>query len=656
MFTSVCASRGLALYSRAMGVIRVLPPTLVNRIAAGECVERPASVVKELMENALDAGAARVDVQIVDGGRELIQVSDDGVGMAADDLRLAVEPHATSKIQNDDDLFNIHTMGFRGEALASVGAVARLTITSQPREGADIGHSITVDGGELRGPTPCAAAPGTRVEVRDLFYCVPARRKFLRTTQTEMGQITEQFARVALANPSVAFSLRHGGRVFHQLAAVESSLARIRDFYGEDLAKVLLPIERHSDALRVEGFAAPPKESRGAGKWEYLFVNGRFIRDRFVSHAIKEAYRSLIDPSRYPVVFLFLTIDPAGVDVNVSPTKIEVRWRDSNYVHAQVLAALRDKFLSTNLDHRLSTAAGGQDAYRARVRDAMIDFFTHVKPAAERGAVNSATAEPLRATPHDRVGERDESLFRRDSNEALLATEPPRFPADMPVGKSGASDTAPAYASDREDAPPAAVEPDIAPAFTPNGRAVQIHNMYIVAQTDEGLMIIDQHALHERILYEELAARIARRPLESRRLLLPDMVPAPADRLAALEANGDTLARLGIELIQSGPQTVSVLAFPTFLERLDRVEFVRDLLDLLSEQGARPSPETLLHKALDMMACKAAVKFGDTLTSDEIDALLQRRTLAERSSHCPHGRPTTLHLSLRELEKQFKRR
>lgn len=619
-------------------------------------MERPASVVKELMENALDAGASRIDVQILDGGRELIQVSDDGVGMTAEDLRLAVEPHATSKIRSDDDLFNIHTMGFRGEALASIGAVARLTLTSRPREGADVGHSLTVAGGEMRGPTPCAAAPGTRVDARDLFYCVPARRKFLRTTQTEMGQITEQFARIALANPGVAFSLRHGGRAFHQLAAADSHLKRIGDLYGEDLARVLLPVERSTDALRVVGYAAPPKESRGAGKWEYVFVNGRFIRDRFVSHAVREAYRSLIDPSRFPVVFLFLTIDPAGVDVNVSPTKIEVRWRDSNFTHAQVLAALRDKFLSSNLDHRLQAASAAPDAYRVRVREAMIDFFTKSQPALDAGAGAAALAGHIPAGAGGGgggVGSRvDGSLSAPPREVSWNEQRQPAAPGQAAAPLTGAAQIGAATSNVVTQAP--TLRPSDASA--PRGRAVQVHNMYIVAETEEGLMIIDQHALHERILYEEFAARVAGRALESQRLLLPDVVPVPADRFAALESNAETLLKLGVELVQSGPQSVSLLAFPTFLERVDRAAFVRDLLDLLSEQGARPSPESLVHGVLDMMACKAAVKFGDPLTPAEIDALLERRALAERSSHCPHGRPTTLHLSLRDLERQFKRR
>ena len=280
-----------------MSIIRILPPNLVNRIAAGECVERPSSVVKELVENALDAGASRIDIAILDGGRDLISVSDDGVGMDVEDLRLAVHPHATSKIHADDDLFNIHTMGFRGEALASIGSVARLAITSRTTDG-DVAHQIRVEGGVVSEPSPCSGPVGTTVEVRDLFYAVPARRKFLKTPATEAGHTTEQLARIALAHPAVAFTLRSHNRVMHELRAADTRLKRIADFFGPEVADVLIPIARESGGVRLEGLVAPPRDSRGSGKWEYLFVNGRYVRDKFVSHAVKEAYRSLIDPSR----------------------------------------------------------------------------------------------------------------------------------------------------------------------------------------------------------------------------------------------------------------------------------------------------------------------------------------------------------------------
>ncbi|MCH7872492.1 MAG: DNA mismatch repair endonuclease MutL [Planctomycetes bacterium] len=603
-----------------MGLIRILPPGLVNRIAAGECIERPASVVKELVENALDAGAARIDVTVEAGGRDLIRVADDGCGMDADDLRLCLTPHATSKIIQDDDLFNIHTMGFRGEALPSIASVSRVRVASCP-PGAETGHTIEIDAGRIGEIVAAPSIPGTTVEVRDLFHCVPARRRFLRTNQTEMGHITEQLARIALAHPEIGFTLTHGKRTSHRLPAAADRRKRIADFYGPELAEVLLPISRDSGGVRVDGLVAPPAESRGSSKWEYLFVNGRYIRDRFVSHAVKEAYRSLIDPGSYPVAFLFITIDPGQIDVNVHPTKVEVRWKDSNFVHGQVLAALRDKFLQTNLDRPYRVPQSREDdVYRDRVRDAMVDFFTRSGSAvvsAERSAPTRQLAareamSPERETPT--------AASESSASDALDSTERPADPYQKPRP------------------------------------AIQIHNTYLVVETDQGVMIIDQHALHERVLYEQFRRRMTDRPLESQRLLIPETVRVAPDRIEALEAHADSLARLGIELRAAGPQSVALYAFPSLLERVNPAVFVRELLDLLSDAGARPEPDTLLHELLDMMACKAAVKAGDPLTPDEIESLLAARVDSQRSSNCPHGRPTTLHLTLRDLERQFKRR
>lgn len=633
-----------------MGEIRLLPPALVNRIAAGECVERPASVLKELVENALDAGACRIDVAVLDGGRELIQVADDGMGMEVDDLRLSIAAHATSKIRNDEDLFSIHTMGFRGEALASIGAVSRLRIVSRTRA-SEVAHAIGVEAGAVSEPAACAAPAGTTVEVRDLFFCVPARRKFLRTNQTEMGHISEQLARIALAHPGVSFTLKNQNRPAFDLAATADRRQRIADFYGPELAEVLLPVRRAGDRILVEGYIAPPAQCRRSGKWEYVFVNGRFIRDRFISHAIKSAYRSLIHPDEFPVAFLFITIEPNQLDVNVHPTKIEVRWRDSNYIHGQVLAALREKFLSTNLDRPLRPPAGDNEEYRERVRDAMVDFFTRAKPADVRRPVPSFSSGPVsivqptcdNAVPVAAGGPQGELPASPRADGTAHPGEAQESPG-LEIGAAPGSSHV--WLASRSEAPEAAA----------GVRAMQVHNTYLVVEVEDGLLIIDQHALHERILYEELRRRTAERPLESQRLLLPDVVRVPADRMEALEEHAELLQRLGLVLAAAGPQAVAVHAFPTLLARVNVQEFVRDLLDLLGERGQRPNLEALVHDVLDMMACKAAVKAGDPLTAEEVEALLAQRARAERPSHCPHGRPTTLRLTLRDLEGQFKRR
>ncbi len=426
-----------------------------------------------------------------------------------------------------------------------------------------------------------------------------------------------------LAHPDIAFTLTHGSRTTHRLPAAADRRKRIADFYGRELAEALLPVERDSGGVRVDGLAAPPAESRGSSKWEYVFVNGRYIRDRFVAHAVKEAYRSLIDPGSYPVVFLFITIDPGHLDVNVHPTKVEVRWRDSNFVHGQVLAALRDRFLQSNLDRSYRVPQSREDdAYRDRVRDAMVDFFTRSGSAATANAPAARGAMPSGG--------------------------------DLPPGSDRVEPGRASLAEAADSSAPVMDRP--ADPFRKPPRAMQIHNAYLVVETDEGVMIIDQHALHERVLYERLRRRMTERPLESQRLLIPETVRVGPDRIEALEAHADSLARLGIELRADGPQSVGLYAFPSLLERVNPAVFVRELLDLLSESTARPETDTLLHELLDMMACKAAVKAGDPLTSEEIESLLAARVDSQRSSNCPHGRPTTLHLTLRDLERQFKRR
>ncbi|MGD2109067.1 MAG: DNA mismatch repair endonuclease MutL, partial [Phycisphaerae bacterium] len=334
--------------------IRVLPELLVKKIAAGEVVERPASVVKELVENAIDADATRVAVTIEEGGKQLIRVTDDGCGMSAEELRLAVLPHATSKVLTEADLSSISTMGFRGEALASISAVSKLRIVSRPA-GSEAGHEIRVAAERLESSTAAGSTAGTTIEARDLFFNVPARRKFLRTNSTETGHINEQFARIALACPSIAFELTSNRRTTQNLPGCKTRLERVAKFYGPELASALLPVEREERGVRLEAYVAPPAQSRATAQWQYTFVNGRYIRDRFVQHAIKEAYRGLMEPNRHGVVFLFLRIDPNRVDVNVHPTKIEVRWAEPNMIHSQVLSALRETFQRADLTPAVRT-------------------------------------------------------------------------------------------------------------------------------------------------------------------------------------------------------------------------------------------------------------------------------------------------------------
>ncbi len=642
-----------------MPAIRVLPDVLVSKIAAGEVVERPASVVKELLENAIDAGADRIELTIEDGGKRLIRVSDNGCGMPADDLRLAVMPHATSKLATEDDLYRIGTLGFRGEALASIGSVSHLRIISRPHD-SDEGAEIRVAAERVESCGAAGAPPGTTVEVRDLFFNVPARRKFLRATSTEVGHVGEQFARIALAHAGVGFEMTNGQRVVQRLSAGQARLERIGALFGQELADELIHVQRDERGLGIDGYVAPPARSKATAAGQYVFVNGRYIRDRVLNYAIREAYRGLLEHTRYPIVFVFLTIDPAAVDVNVHPTKIEVRWQDANLVRSQVLSALRETFLRTDLTPALRT--GGQDATfdeadRAEIRHSIAEQLKSMTPARVVPPVSASAPGDRR---HDSYPARTGSVPSGGQTATTGASaadlwrslygpagaEPP--PASLPSPPEGPLTASAWSAAGRHGA-------EVPPSDTRRRPTIQLHNTYLVTETDDGLLIIDQHALHERILYEQLRQRLTAGPLESQRLLLPETLEATPRQLAVLEEHADLLHQLGIEVTRFGTNAVAVQAFPSLLADLDVRGFVRDLIDKLAEPGDQPHPEVLIHELLDMMACKAAVKAGDPLSPEEIDSLIANKHLVEKHSNCPHGRPTTLQMNLRDLEKQFKR-
>ncbi|HKQ50299.1 MAG TPA: DNA mismatch repair endonuclease MutL [Phycisphaerae bacterium] len=646
-----------------MPEIRKLDPSLVNKIAAGEVIERPASVVKELLENALDAGATRIDVALEEGGTQLIRVADNGSGVAAGDLPLAVAPHATSKLHTSDDLFNIRTLGFRGEALASIASVSRLRMASRT-VGAIEGHEIICTDGQIEGPRPCAAPVGTCVEVRQLFFNVPARRKFLRQAPTELTNATEQLARLALAHPQVAFTLAHNDRASRNLPATADRRARIADFYGAELAECLIPIDREERGLRIEALIAPPAQSRASTKWQYLFLNGRFISDRRIGFAIREAFRGLVEHDRYPVIFIFLTTDPQAYDVNVHPTKIEVRWRDAALVQSQVLAILRETLLSRDLTPGLSLARSSSGAaalteddlgHQERTRAALADYLKSIDPTQARLAF-----QPPRFPSESVRPSISETLTTRYPSFEEAVARPTHSTVVTHSGEGAAAEQRPpngkpVSGENESFEPPPANVPPVRTAAEAQASVIQVHNTYLVAQTEDGIIIVDQHALHERILYERFRDRILAGALESQRLLIAPTIEASAGMVQAAEHHRELLLRLGIELSVFGPTTLAVLGFPSLLKTVEPGEFVADLLEKLAEQSEPPSDETLLHQALDMMACKAAVKAGDPLTAEEMQALLMQRHLTDRSSNCPHGRPTTLQLSTRDLERQFKR-
>ena len=599
-----------------MGRIVHLDQNMINMIAAGEVIERPASVVKELMENSIDAGASEITVAVEDGGRKLISITDNGCGMEADDLDAAFASHATSKIKDTDDLHGIATLGFRGEALASVASIAQVRAVSRTPE-SDQAHCIEIDCGAKKPVGPCSGDVGTTIQIRDLFYKTPARRKFLRTANTEMGHISEQFTRIALAHPQLEFVLIHNRREVHRLARNQDRKQRIGQLFSMLAVEDLIEADTQEKGIRIRALLGHPMASRTNNRFQYAFLNDRFIRDKFISHAIKEAYRGLLEANRFPVVFLFIEMPYDDYDVNVHPTKTEVRFYNSNLVHSQILGALREKLLGTDLhvSAKLPTAASDigsgpgtvQRARRQEIADAMADFFKQHRP-------------PARQQQFD--------------------LQPDRPAQHHPVGDLGLS--------------PAATGIALAPELEER-RYIQIHDSYIIEQTDEGFVIIDQHALHERMMHHILRERVRREPLESQRLLLPESFEVTEAQADAIDGSAELLEKLGIEIVPFGPRTYAVQAFPTLLKKATPLSFVQDLVDLLVTKRSELNAEDLLDEVLSMAACKAAIKAGQKLADSEIEQLLADREKYESTTRCPHGRPTTITFSMSELEKQFKR-
>ncbi|HVT87379.1 MAG TPA: DNA mismatch repair endonuclease MutL [Tepidisphaeraceae bacterium] len=599
--------------------IHQLSPSLVNRIAAGEVIERPASVVKELVENSIDAGATHITVEIEDGGLELIRIIDDGNGIPPQELPLAFASHATSKILTDEDLFEIATMGFRGEALASIGSVSHSRILSRVAGASDhFAYEIINRGGTISDPQAAAGNAGTTVEVRNLFFNVPARRKFLKSPATEFGHISETLLRCALPQPKITFKLLHNNRVVLDLPATEQD-QRLLAAWPEEFHEQRLRLEWRDAEIYLRGIVGLPELARPTQKYQHFYLNGRPVRDKFVQHALRESYRGLTEPGRYPAAVLLLDMPAKDVDVNVHPTKAEVRFRDSGRIHGIVMVAVREILLGSELSPRAVPRDPASDQLQRDMQSRLAEFF-------KSGPVN-----PAAWAPSGSVSASPEARSAFDNRKQFDIPARPQ-PGPLPQGEGIALPVAPRA-----------------------GSAIQLHNSYLVAETDDGLVIIDQHALHERIMFEELKARLTRGPLESQRLLIPQTFAASARQIALLDQIQPLLNRLGIEASSFGPDSIGVQAFPTFLEKLDPAEFMRELLERGEQELLDLHEEELLHEVLDMMACKAAVKAGDPLTSGEIEALLARRDLVERSSNCPHGRPTTLRLSLHDLEKQFKR-
>lgn len=625
--------------------IRRLPPETVNRIAAGEVVERPASAIKELVENALDAGATRIEIQADAGGLSRILIADDGCGMAPDQLALAVERHATSKLEPDDagdvDLLRIHTLGFRGEALPSIGSVARLTITSRSKDGGDA-HQITVEGGDQRPVAPAGfpGPHGARVEVRDLFYATPARLKFMKSERSEAMAISDEIKRQAMAHEAVAFTLDLDGKTTLRLPAEHPGdagrLKRLAALLGRDFEANALLIDQQRDNVRLTGYAGLPTYSRGNAAHQFLFVNGRPVRDRLLQGALRGAYADFLARDRHPAAVLFLEIDPLYVDVNVHPAKAEVRFRDPALVRGLIVGALR---------HAL--AAAGHRASTTVAADALAGFTAHTganfgnQPAYSPTSPSAAGFSGWQGwdAPRPTTG------VLPGLNERTARVESPGFTPwpDQPSGPAS-----PAFTGSGEPANPV--------DFPLGAARAQVHGTYIVAQTRDGIVVVDQHAAHERLVYEKMKVQMAAGSVARQALLTPEVVeldPSEADRVVA---RAEELAQLGLIVEAFGAGAVLVRETPALLGDTDVQGLVRDIADDLCEHGAALALSERLGEVCGTMACHGSVRAGRVLSAPEMNALLRQMEATPHSGQCNHGRPTYVELKLGDLEKLFGRR
>ena len=619
------ASAGPFCYRSPIMAIRLLPPDIVNRIAAGEVIERPASAVKELVENAIDAGARRIDVTLKDGGRNLIQVVDDGLGMTPEELTLAVERHATSKLPSDD-LTHIATLGFRGEALPSIGAVGRLTITSR-KQGAEEAWRLAVEAGAKSRPEPAALGGGTRVDLADLFFATPARLKFLKSTRSEFGHAEEVVQRLAMAHPEIAFSLGDGDRVVLRYAATPGLMAdrdtarleRLAAVMGREFAQNALPIDAEREGHRLTGYIGLPTLNKATSAQQFLFVNGRPVRDRLLQGAVRGAYQDFLARDRHPLVALFLELPAEEVDINVHPAKAEVRFRDPGLVRGLIVGAARHALAAAG--HRASTtvAAAAMGSFRPGGTVSGQPSFGEL---AWRGSWPASAGVP------------------RGLAEQAAAIYAPFDGFERPQGR---------VLEEGESAPAAASFPLGAPR-------AQLHETYIVAQTAEGIVIVDQHAAHERLVYERMKQALADGGVKRQGLLIPEVVELDSAAAERLTARAGELAELGLVLEPFGQGAVVVREVPAMLGEVEVKGLVQDLADEIAEFGAALGLKERLEEVCGTLACHGSVRAGRRLNLAEMDALLRQMEATPHSGQCNHGRPTYVELKLADIERLFGRR
>ncbi|WP_303636140.1 DNA mismatch repair endonuclease MutL [Stenotrophomonas tuberculopleuritidis] len=625
--------------------IRSLPEILINQIAAGEVVERPASVVKELVENAIDAGASRVDIDLEEGGVRLIRIRDNGSGIAPEQLPLAVSRHATSKIANLDELEAVATLGFRGEALPSIASVSRFTLASR-RAHDEHGSALQIEGGKIGEVTPRAHAPGTTVEVRELFYNVPARRKFLRAERTELGHIEEWLRSLALARPDVELRVSHNGKASRRYKPGDLySDVRLAETLGEDFASQAVRVDHSGAGLRLHGWIAQPHYSRASADQQYLYVNGRSVRDRSVAHAVKMAYGDVLYHGRQPAYVLFLELDPTRVDVNVHPAKHEVRFRDSRLVHDFVYRTLKDALADTragmsaqDIGAAAAHPAEAGSAAAAPGAGAGASSFGYVRgPAPGAGAGGSAGFSGWR--PQQPLG--------------LQVADAPAAYAALYATPAGAERAAALPPMPMENGLPVTRADAGVP---PLGYAVaQLHGIYILAENAEGLIVVDMHAAHERIGYERLKNAHDGIGLQSQPLLVPITLAVGEREADTAEIEAETLAALGFEVTRAGPGALHVRSIPALLAHAEPEGLLRDVLTDLREHGQSRRIATARDELLSTMACHGAVRANRRLTVPEMNALLRDMEITERSGQCNHGRPTWARFSLAEIDRWFLR-
>jgi DNA mismatch repair protein MutL len=640
--------------------IRRLPPETVNRIAAGEVVERPASAIKELVDNAIDAGATRIEVEAHGGGLTRILVADDGCGLSAEELPVAIERHATSKLAPDAqglwDLLAIHTMGFRGEALPSIGSVARLSISSRAKGSSDA-WSILVEGGSVGDVAPAAFAGdhGARIEVRDLFYATPARLKFMKSERAEALAITEEIKRQAMANESVGFSLDIDGRRIIRLPpehpGPQGRLARLSAVLGRDFQDNAIEIDQTRDGVRLTGFAGLPTYNRGNAAHQYLFVNGRPVRDRLLQGALRAAYADFLARDRHPTAALYISLDTAEVDVNVHPAKAEVRFRDPALVRGLIVGALRHALAGAGHRASTTTAASALDAIRAQ-NMAPPPYSGYQPGPSPAGFSAWQSGGWTRPSPQVLPGLSDVSARVEPGLEDRAGYGVAEAVRDAAFSE---------YAAPSALTYPEGVAEGSAPVFDPvdfplGAARAQVHETYIVAQTRDGVVIVDQHAAHERLVYERMKGEMAAGGVARQALLLPEVVeldPAEAERVVA---RADELAALGLVIESFGPGAVLVRETPALLGKADAAGLVRDIADDLAENGQALALKERLEEVCSTMACHGSVRAGRRLNGAEMNALLREMEATPHSGQCNHGRPTYVELKLADIEKLFGRR